>query len=593
MAQADDDDDRLTNVRENELGTEPDNPDTDGDGLTDGMEVLSWGTDPLKRDTDGDSCTDGEEVNTLGTNPLEPDTDGDGVNDCLDEVPAVAPTPTPTPFPTVPGTNGDICPGSPSPSVIEVGIQAFVTAGGLPNRLRDAPSKETGEILGFIPQTEGFIVLDGPVCDETDFIRWWYVDYNGLQGWTAEGEGDEYYLEPPEGLPEGATAGGAGDDGASEVGRSVNDGGSETFINAADVVANLPEPGSVVLDREQMGLQFFTNIPPGSWTRAMDSAEPLDMGWVKVQANWRFLQPDQPNQTPAQLEGFYRYIRDADERGYKVMVSVAKAPDWARESRVEAGPPDDPEALADFIEQMLAAVGGQIDAIEVWNEPNLDREWTGTYDMTGAEYMRLFEPSYQRIRDYSPDIVVISAGLAPTLTSDGTLDDRTFLRQMYEAGLANYQNVAIGVHPYGWGNPPDVICCDEASRGWDNNPKFYFLDTLIAYRNIMLRYGDRDAQMWVTEFGWTTWNDLAAAPPEAWMSFISPSQQGDYIHRAFEIGQSLDYVGPMMLWNFNFANPDTIEQGIEIVGFSLVVDDTNGIRTRPVYDRFLNRRFGD
>jgi hypothetical protein len=69
--------------------TNPLNPDTDGDGLTDGDEVklapYGYKTDPTKIDSDGDGLTDFEEV-TLGldgylTNPCDPDTDNDGLWD--------------------------------------------------------------------------------------------------------------------------------------------------------------------------------------------------------------------------------------------------------------------------------------------------------------------------------------------------------------------------------------------------------------------------------------------------------------------------------------------------------------------------------
>lgn len=73
------------------------------------------------------------------------------------------------------------------------------------------------------------------------------------------------------------------------------------------------------------------------------------------------------------------------------------------------------------------------------------------------------------------------------------------------------------------------------------------------------------------------------------MAFIDNDQQADYIVRAFEIGQSLDYVGPMFLWNFNFANPDTIRAVNEIAGFSMVIENGEQISRRPVYDRLLNR----
>ena len=60
-------------------GTDPQNADTDGDGLPDGFEV-SIGTDPCRPDTDGDGLADDEEL-ALGTNPLSRDTDGDGLKD--------------------------------------------------------------------------------------------------------------------------------------------------------------------------------------------------------------------------------------------------------------------------------------------------------------------------------------------------------------------------------------------------------------------------------------------------------------------------------------------------------------------------------
>lgn len=63
------------------LGTDPFDPDTDGDGLTDGEEFWILGTDPLNADTDYDGLSDGDEVRRWGTDPLNPDTDGGGVFD--------------------------------------------------------------------------------------------------------------------------------------------------------------------------------------------------------------------------------------------------------------------------------------------------------------------------------------------------------------------------------------------------------------------------------------------------------------------------------------------------------------------------------
>ncbi len=117
----DSDGDGLTDQFELEIGTDPNNPDTDSDRLSDGEEVLRRNTDPLNPDTDSDQLGDGTEVldhNTdplkadteedllidgeeirLGTDPRNPDTDSDGLLDGVE-------TP-PCPDPLNPDSDGD------------------------------------------------------------------------------------------------------------------------------------------------------------------------------------------------------------------------------------------------------------------------------------------------------------------------------------------------------------------------------------------------------------------------------------------------------------------------------------------------------
>jgi outer membrane protein OmpA-like peptidoglycan-associated protein len=81
LGDADYDNDGLTNGKEKEIGTDPKNPDTDGDGLMDGEEVNNFYTDPLDQDTDDDNLTDFAEVMEHKTAPTRPDSDADGLDD--------------------------------------------------------------------------------------------------------------------------------------------------------------------------------------------------------------------------------------------------------------------------------------------------------------------------------------------------------------------------------------------------------------------------------------------------------------------------------------------------------------------------------
>ncbi|MEZ4468024.1 MAG: hypothetical protein R3F43_27225 [bacterium] len=87
--------DGLTDAEEAELGTNPNLPDTDMDGIDDGVEARSARTDPTRADTDGDGlcdgpaavegvCAIGEDANANGrvdpreSDPANRDTDGGG-----------------------------------------------------------------------------------------------------------------------------------------------------------------------------------------------------------------------------------------------------------------------------------------------------------------------------------------------------------------------------------------------------------------------------------------------------------------------------------------------------------------------------------
>lgn len=102
---------------------------------------------------------------------------GDAVDTAVVVAPSVAPI-------------APSCPNSPAPR-LEVGEKGLVTPGD-DNNLRDSPN---GSRVGEMKAGTEFDVLEGPVCGRGN-LSFWRVQAGELTGWTAEGQGSEYWLEP-------------------------------------------------------------------------------------------------------------------------------------------------------------------------------------------------------------------------------------------------------------------------------------------------------------------------------------------------------------------------------------------------------------
>ncbi len=330
--------------------------------------------------------------------------------------------------------------------------------------------------------------------------------------------------------------------------------------------------------------QFNVDDP----AKVIDEMKELGMTWVRQGVTWKVLEATKGS---IDYSGLDVTVDALNANGLKVLMSVYSAPDWARTTNAESGPPTDFNDYAKFVGDLAAHYKGRVQAYEIWNEPNIRREWAGR-PLSAASYVELLRLAYTAIKQVDPAALVISAGLAPTGYNDGVnaINDRIFLRQAYAAGLGSYSD-AIGAHPSGWANPPDSTCC-TASPGvsdWFNDRSFYFRDTLKDYRDIMVQNGDSGTFIWATQFGWGSSGGVVSDPSVVdtnfgFVKFTDQTQQGQYVARGFELGRTLGYVGPMFLWHLNACqvignHPEN--PNFTTCYYSLV--DFNG-NPRPVYD---------
>ena len=80
------------------------------------------------------------------------------------------------------------------PARLTPGAKGYVLPGD-PNRIRAQPGIGNSAVLGEIPGGATFVIDGFPVCGD-DGRRWYPVTYNGVSGWTAEGEGNSYWVAP-------------------------------------------------------------------------------------------------------------------------------------------------------------------------------------------------------------------------------------------------------------------------------------------------------------------------------------------------------------------------------------------------------------
>ena len=139
----DTDQDLVSDELERARGTDPTDPDTDGDGLSDADEsgadlahVQPLSTDPLDADSDGDGIDDGAELQ-LGTDPLRADSDADGIADAAELLLGTDPTTADTDGDGF--ADGDEQAAGTDPRAVDAG-QLFSTPGASDGQAPQAPS---------------------------------------------------------------------------------------------------------------------------------------------------------------------------------------------------------------------------------------------------------------------------------------------------------------------------------------------------------------------------------------------------------------------------------------------------------------------
>lgn len=244
------------------------------------------------------------------------------------------------------------------------------------------------------------------------------------------------------------------------------------------------------------------------------------------------------------------FINTAHGHGFKILLGVV-----ANRDALAADFDGHVGAFTNFVAE-LAAAGA--DAIEVHNEPNIDREWPiGT--INGANYVRMLAPAYNAIKAANPNTLVISGAPAPTGYAGAAgcipelCNDDVFMQQMADAGAANYMD-CVGLHYNEGIVSPSTFSGDP--RG--EYPSYYFQSMLNRGYN---PFGGK--KVCFTELGYLTAEGMGSAIPStfAWAGNTTLGQHAAWLAEAASAAAQSGKVAIMIVWNVNFSRWDSDPMG--------------------------------
>lgn len=316
--------------------------------------------------------------------------------------------------------------------------------------------------------------------------------------------------------------------------------GSDVTVNAPDGAAattddassdSAPPPPPVVGTSPVTGFSYGGHVVSLS-DPTVAAMRRAGMTWMKKQV--RYGQGADPNAVAG-------LINDAKAKGFRVLLGVVGDP----------GQVNNPGFNADYANFVAGLAGLGADAIEIWNETNLDREWpTGQIDP--AMYTQLLAASFNAIKSVNPNTLVISAAMAPTGAEAAfpgqVMNDDNYLRGMVNAGALNYMD-CVGAHYNEGIVPPTATSGDPRSEYYTR----YYTGMVNTYNAIV--GGQRP--ICFTELGYLSPEGFPPLPGGfSWAQNVTVAQQAAWLDQVMGMAANSGIVRMVIVWNVDFTQYD-------------------------------------
>jgi hypothetical protein len=323
---------------------------------------------------------------------------------------------------------------------------------------------------------------------------------------------------------------------------AVADAGDSQPADEPTPTVEAPPPSTGGAGADGGGLELGGQVP-NSIGHA-DFMSQAGMTWVKFQAKWPYVDSAVASS----------FVAAGHAAGFKVLLSIPG--------------PSYPTSIDfnGYIEHLRAVAASQPDAIEIWNEMNLDREWPAGQIDPASYVTNMLAPGFNAIKSVSPGTMVITGALAPTgffggCTPNGC-DDDAYLRGMSAAGAANYAN-CIGVHHNSGTTSPSARSGHVSGSG---HYSWYFLPTLEVASGA---FGGA-LPVCLTEYGYLTPEGYGTLPTNFnWAADNTVAEQAAWLDEGVGLARGLGWVRLVIIWNVGFTTWDSDPQA----GYSIVRPD--------------------
>ncbi|MGH2536289.1 MAG: SH3 domain-containing protein [Candidatus Promineifilaceae bacterium] len=251
------------------------------------------------------------------------------------------------------------------------------------------------------------------------------------------------------------------------------------------------------------------------------------MNWVKFQHKWS------PGDSPDAVAG---RIGQAHANGFKVLLSIPGATVYP--GSIDFG------GYVEFL-RGVAALGPN--AIEVWNEENIDFEWPAGQINPASYVNNMLAPAYNAIKSANGSVMVISGAPAPTGFDNGTnaWSDARYMAGMAAAGGGSYMD-CVGVHYNAGATSPNAT----SGHPGGGHYSWYFWPTLNLYYNAF--GGARPVCF--TELGFLSGEDFGGVPSRfSWAAGTSVGEHAQWLAEAASLSANSGRVRMMIIFNVDFT----------------------------------------